>query len=346
MNRSQRILAYDALRVLAIVTVTGIHCLMPYRDLLDDHAPVRVLDDLLHYAVPLFVFISGVFVWGRPEATSEPSSAGLARRIAIIGAPYLAWSGLYMGLRVATDGPLDVWRALVLLLTGHTWYHLYFVPMLLTFYLLGPLARRIMRVSPESLLVVAYALRILAGPALTALARNAAGDLGWSYATHILTHLPHMALGAWFARRAHVLPRRASLAAALLAGGTFVLGAASLDLASALPLVARRLVYPGGMAATVLGLAVAALVLEPRLQPWRRPIERASALAFGAYFIHPLLLLGVDAAVDALATDRLWLIAWVPVAVFGAVSLGSFGLSRWLARSPRTCWLIGITHPW
>lgn len=125
-----------------------------------------------------------------------------------------------------------------------------------------------------------------------------------------------------------------------------MLGAASLDLASALPLVARRLVYPGGMAATVLGLAVAALVLEPRLQPWRRPIERASALAFGAYFIHPLLLLGVDAAVDALATDRLWLIAWVPVAVFGAVSLGSFGLSRWLARSPRTCWLIGITHPW
>lgn len=346
MNRSQRILAYDALRVLAIVTVIAIHTLMPYRALLGDHAPVRVLDDLLHYAVPLFVFISGVFVWGRPEAASGPGSATLGRRIAAIAVPYLAWSIVYMGLRIATDGPPGAGRAVGLLLTGHTWYHLYFIPMLLTFYLLGPLARRILSISPELLLFLAYALRIVAGPSLTGLARSAAGDLGWSYATHILTHLPHMALGAWFARRSHVLPRSAAFAAILAAIGTLVLGAASLDLTGALPAVARRLVFPVGMAATVLGLALGARALEPHLQAWARPIEHGGALAFGAYFIHPILLLGVTAAVSAWWDDRLWLVSWVPIAVFVAVTSASFGLARLLAGSRFTCGLIGITRPW
>ena len=76
MPRTPRILAYDALRAFAIVTVVAIHSLMPYRAVFRPTAPVRVFDDLLHYAVPLFVFISGYFVWRRPL----PNEPGAYRR--------------------------------------------------------------------------------------------------------------------------------------------------------------------------------------------------------------------------------------------------------------------------
>ena len=185
--------------------------------------------------------------------------------------PYLAWSALYLVLLAGqTATPLGVGRGAGLLLTGHTWYHLYFIPMLLTFYLLTPIATRVGARSPELLLVGCYLLRILAGPSIAEAFRSAFGDLGWSYATHVMSHLPHMALGAWFAARQAGLPKRAWFGWVLLAGGTGVLLAASLGLTAALPLAVKRLVYPGGMAATVLGIVLIALASEPRLQHGRR----------------------------------------------------------------------------
>ena len=258
MPRTPRILAYDALRTFAIVSVVAIHSLMPYRALLPPTAPVRVFDDLLHYAVPLFVFISGYFVWSKP-LPSEPGSYRrfLAKRVSVILVPYLAWSALYLALLARqTATPLSFGRGTGLLLTGHTWYHLYFIPMLLTFYLLTPFATRIGARSPELLLVGCYLLRIVAGPSIAEAFRSAFGDLGWSYATHVMSHLPHMALGAWFAARQAGMPKRAWFGWTLLAGGTAVLLAASLGWTAALPLAIKRLVYPGGMAATVLGIVL------------------------------------------------------------------------------------------
>ena len=352
MSRTQRVLAYDALRVFAIVTVVAIHTLMPYRELLPPTAPVRVFDDLLHYAVPLFVFISGVFVWGRTlpaeKASADKIDWGplLSRRISIVLVPYLAWSALYMTLLARQEpGSLSPLRVLGLLLTGHTWYHLYFVPMLLTFYLLTPLAVPILRRSPELLLVGCYLLRILAGPEIAAAFRVLFGDLGWSYAVHIVTHLPHMALGAWFAVRHDRLPKQGWFAALLLAFGTTVLLAASLGATEALQGPLSRLIYPVGMAATVLGMALGALSAERFLEPYGRSIVVASALAFGVYLIHPLFLLGIDALLSAQNGEMLWMQAWFPATVFISVTAASFSASAVLARLPAVCRLVGVATP-
>jgi surface polysaccharide O-acyltransferase-like enzyme len=332
--------------VFAIVTVVAIHTLMPYREILPPTAPVRIFDDLLHYAVPLFVFISGVFVWGRPWHPSPGAYRRfLARRAGVIVVPYLGWSAFYLALLAwqGAEPPLSAGRVLGLLLTGHTWYHLYFIPMLVTFYLLTPVAARIAERSPELLLLGCYALRILAGPEIAEVARGVLGDMGWSFATHVMTHLPHMALGAWFAWRQDRVPRRAMLALVLLASGTAVLYAASVGATAELPLLARRLVFPIGMAATVIGMAVGALVLEPLLERRTALIVGASALAFGVYFVHPALLLGVDELVAALSAEQLWLQPWFPLAVFASVTAASFGISAALARVPVACRLVGIS---
>lgn len=341
-----RVIAYDALRVFAIVSVVGIHSLMPYRDLLAPDTPVRLLDDLLHYAVPLFVFISGALVWGRPW----PSHPGAYRRFLVrrgtaIGLPYLAWAAAYALIFTASaDKPLEAVREVpALLASGHIWYHLYFIPMLLTFYLLTPLASRAVRFSPELLVVGAYVLRIAAGPELAELARDLLGTQGWSWATHVLTHLPHMALGAWFAMRLGVLPRifmrswPASLAVGF--GGLLAIYAEWLPA----PIDGwTRVLFPAAMAAAVLGLVLAAFALEPRLEPHARTVTALGALAFGVYFVHPLLLEPVFRAVAAADASWLWLTGWFGVLVFAIATGGSFAVAEAFSRSRLTSWLVGL----
>lgn len=338
-----RVLAYDALRAFAIVTVVAIHTLMPFRDILPDTAPVRVLDDLLHYAVPLFVFISGALVWARPWRGGEGAYRDFMRkRAAVIGLPFLAWSAIFLALRFATE-PTPIAETPGLLLSGHTWYHLYFVPMLLTFYLFTPAASRIAQRSPELLVVGAYLLRTVAGPSIATVTGDLLGEYGWSWATHVMTHLPHMALGAWFAVRYPGWPswvRRTW--PLLLALGTVVLTLASLGVTSDLPVWARRLVYPGGMAATVLGFALLSFTLEPWLEKRSASVVRAGALAFGVYFVHPLFLFVIFEAVDAGPGDAAWLNPRLAASTFLVVTALSFAASAALARWPSTAWLVGL----
>lgn len=341
-----RVVAWDALRVFAIVTVVLVHTLMPYRELLPDTSPVRVLDDLLHYAVPLFVFMSGALLWARPWPGGRGAYGSFVRkRVSLIGAPYLAWAMLYLALRAAGLGEnaLELGRIPGLLLTGHVWYHLYFIPMLLTFYLLTPIASMLARRSPEALVIGAYALRILWGAEIISGFESALGDLGRSYATHIVMHLPHMALGAWFALRYPGAPAWAKRTwPILLAVGTAILLAASLGLTTGLSFELRRYMYPAGTAATLLGIALLAFRLEPMLERSSRITVRAGLLALGVFFVHPLFLLGVDALVAAGPGARIWLQPWVPVAVFSAVTAASFWTARLLARHKATRWLVGV----
>lgn len=341
-----RIVAWDALRAFAIVTVVLVHTLMPYRELLPDTSPVRVMDDLLHYAVPLFVFMSGALLWTRPWP-AEPGAyrAFVQRRVSLIGAPYLAWAVLYLGLRAAGLGEnaLELNRIPGLMLTGHVWYHLYFIPMLVTFYLLTPVASKLVHRSPEALVLGAYAVRILWGAEIIGGFESVLGDLGRSYATHVVTHLPHMALGAWFAIRQPAAPSWARRTwPVLLAVGTAILLAASLGVTTGLPLELRRYVYPVGMAATLLGIVLLAFRLEPTLERSSRITVRAGALALGVFFVHPLFLLGVDVLVAAGPGVGIWLQPWMPVAVFSAVTAASFWTARLLARHKATRWLVGV----
>lgn len=347
MARRERILAYDALRVFAIVTVVAIHTLMPYRVFMPPTSPVRVFDDLLHYAVPLFVFISGVFAWARP-LPAEPGAFRrfLARRVSVILVPYLAWSAIYLIVLVVTSGPPPVLRTVGLLLVGHTWYHLYFIPMLLTFYLLTPLATRIGARSPELLLALCYAVRILLGPTLIAATTAVAGELGGAYANHVVTHLPHMALGAWFAVRYDATPRWVRRSWPLmLAAGTVVLAAASLGARAELPAVARPLVYPLGMAATVFGMALGMREAEPALESRRRmrsAVLATAPLAFGVYFVHPLLLLAVFELVPS-RPGSLWTVPGFAFAVFAGVTAASLLVASLLARNRYSCRLVGAS---
>jgi len=343
-----RVVAYDALRVFAILSVVAIHTLMPYRSVLPPDAPVRVLDDLLHYAVPLFVFISGALLWSKPWAGGAAAYPNfMRRRFRAIGVPFLAWAALYAVLYVARAQDASAALAEVpgLVVSGHIWYHLYFVPMLLTFYLLTPVAASLIQRSPELALALAYILRVLLGPTII---HWAAGmhPLAGQYLTHVLSHLPHMALGAWFAVRLDVLPAWFKRGwPALLGVGIVVLGALSVSGLPAWPFQLQRLLFPSAMAMTVLGMALGAMALEPRYERWSRQTTHLGSLAFGVYFVHPLFLLGVFTLAGPAGPGSPWSAWWFTLLAWGVVSAASFALSEALRRGPATAWLVGLHAP-
>ena len=96
-HSTKRILGYDVLRVVSIVAVVATHVLMVYRGTPDQNAITSALDDLLHFAVPAFFFVSGALVWGAYRGRSLRDYVSfLHKRASVVLGPYLVWSALYL----------------------------------------------------------------------------------------------------------------------------------------------------------------------------------------------------------------------------------------------------------
>lgn len=340
-----RVPAYDALRVFAIASVVAIHVVSVYRPLAPPHSPVRLFDDMLHYAVPLFVFVSGALLWSRPWPRSPGSYRRfIGRRAVAVLVPYAFWFAVYAAgfVWVARDRLGALTRLPLLFLSGNVSYHLYFVPMLFALYLLTPVASRIAEKSPEALFALAWLIGLLAGPTIDAAAGALGGAQLQSFAVHVTTHLPDMALGAWFALRLPRIPRAVRLAwpAPLALGSAILLASYAGWLSAPAALTAGRLAYSIGMPLTLTGMALAAEQLVPHRDS--ALLTRASALSFGVYFVHPLFLYAIVPAVAALGGVALWQQWWLPVLVWAGVLAASYASAAALAATNATAWTIGV----
>jgi len=339
---NRRIPGYDILRIIAILAVVSIHVLMRYRDSAAATDPVSIADSLLHFAVPVFFFVTGALVWGTGRGT-DGYLRFLGKRARVILIPYCAWSAVYLTISAqGSDWTHVLVRLPILLLTGKAWYHLYFIPTLFLFYALGPILYPLVRRRPEVLVVLAYAVRIFCVSAGTKLVGALGGPLVATLATVVLTHLSDVSLGAWFAvRRDTVIPWLTRLWPLLISSGMALLAVRQLSL---LPgtwySLVLRLVVPLGMALVTLGLAGLAFWIHPTAQI-RHRLARLGELTFGVYLMHPLFVLALNASTAALGIEHLWSNGWFTVASIACVTLASFSVSLVLDLSPRTSWLVG-----
>ena len=342
-----RVPGYDVLRVVSMVAVVAIHCLMVLRATAGPSSPVVLLNTLLHFAVPLFFFVSGALVWGRYAGrTLEDYAHFLRRRTVVVIAPYLAWSSMYL-LIAAARGYWPYWltHSPALLLTGRSWYHLYFIPVLVFFYVLTPLIAPLARRYPELLLIAAYAARLFLMDPVTRVASAVGGPLLVTFAVVATTHASHMALGAWFAaRKDAVIPTlRRAWPLALSLGGLTLL-AASLGAIPTFRDPVQAAVVPAAMALTVLGLTGAAFGI--RMSPATADkTARLGGLALGVYLAHPALLLVWSNAVTAVGGETLLQSPWFSLVSVSVVTAASFGLSAMLSRGRTTAWLVGSRPP-
>jgi peptidoglycan/LPS O-acetylase OafA/YrhL len=154
----------NILRGLAIIGVVAVHTSAHFPQVAGPSPVVDfniVVDVFAHFAVPLFVLLSGLTLSRRygPAARAVSPRAFYARRLTKIVPPYIVFSLLYLLLfTVEYQAPALLWVVFALL-TGSAYYHLWFVALLVQLYLLFPLFRDLLagataRRTGEVLLVV------------------------------------------------------------------------------------------------------------------------------------------------------------------------------------------------
>ncbi len=165
MRRPAFLVEFAYLRAAAIVAVIVIHAVDT--PVITGSAgpllwPYVAVDVAAHFAVPLFVFVSGAVLMHvhPPPVGWRPF---VSRRLTRLLPPYLAVSAVYLLVRALMEGPPTVLEIVVRLLTGTAYFHLWFVVLVVELALLYPvLAPRVRSARPRTLALLGVPLALLA----------------------------------------------------------------------------------------------------------------------------------------------------------------------------------------
>ncbi len=145
----QYISSIHYLRAICMLGVIGIHIGSFAFFNPSPSIPIVLLFEILsRYSVPAFFFLSafGMF-FSQPLAQSFHYKEFLTRRLRAVLFPYLGWTAIYLAYASLVTRSLSVWHPAELIKTlfyGLGCYHIYFMVILLWFYILMPLWRRIL----------------------------------------------------------------------------------------------------------------------------------------------------------------------------------------------------------
>jgi hypothetical protein len=122
---------------------------------------LRAIEQLVVFVIPAFLFVSGYFVaiaTGRSQATVSWSI--IAARTKSLLIPYLLWSVLLWGMQFLEGKVLSPLGYLEALLTGGTNPAYYYVPLLISMYLISPLLVHWAKTSCIALLIGAALIQL------------------------------------------------------------------------------------------------------------------------------------------------------------------------------------------
>ncbi len=315
-----------------------------------------------HFAVPVFIFISG-WVLAARYAGDYPIREFYRRRAKTILIPYLFFTALYLMVNVegaigfaGVPTPDAVAEALLL---GTAAYHLWFFALIIQLYLLYPLIARgydrLDRVGAGLFLLFSLLIIQVLWNAGAHLAGAFAGTEWYTVLIRLFpSHLFYFVLGIHVARHTdrsrsmlRSLPGAGVLAAA--SGGALLLG--GIWMAS--------VIISGSLTSTTLAVFCIYRLLEPLyyvpviaalvLAAWRleETVGRPAALSrsfgehsYGIYLIHPLII-AAGASIWASLTGLSWA-DWLTYPVlFLGTAVVSYGVVRGVSGVPYAGYLFG-----
>ena len=288
MDRDYRL---DCLRVVLMIGVLCIHtfCVLDLETYPQYRTGSLVLNTICHYAVPLFVMLSGMVLIDRCD---EPLTLFYRKRIVRILIPLAPATLFFIALRILRDGEpcLVVFKEAFL---GHPYYHLWFAFMLLGVYAFMPFLVRLVREIHNGILafvcvlLVCVARYVGEGPYL------------------ILPYCAYATLGMIQARRSRTCRRPiAGWCAFTVAVGLTVWNAS-------IVLTTGSFCTIGYCAPLVLFGSIALLVFVMNCVPpcfGGVAATRLAALVFGVYLWHPFFKGAAMAVVSRLASSQMWLV--------------------------------------
>lgn len=328
----------DVLRCLAALAVVTLHC-SGATLAAEDPASARffilnLLDGGTRWAVPMFVMLSGMFLLDPDRPMPARKWLGHLGRVALAlllwGFFYALWDarGAHLGLEWFLE-------ALISMVTGRLHYHLWYLPMLLGLYLLLPSLRALVRGGSRRTLWYAIGLWGAAAVCLGTVYTLFPDGLFRPWLNMLdlqsLGGYAGLLLLGYLLRTCRPDPRWEGLVYALGAAGLL----ATWGLTHRLSLAAGSAQFPlyGYLTPNVCLTAAAIFLLCRRLEVGRHPIwARLSALTFGVYLVHPLL---IELAAHWGLPDPAWSAAWsIPLQVL-LVSAAAFALTWLLRHVPR-----------
>ena len=312
-----------------------------------------------HFAVPVFLFISGWVLAAR--YTGDFSIREFYRRRAWrVIPPYLFFTALYLLVRV--DGTIgfagipSLERAASALLLGTAAYHLWFFALIIQVYLLFPLIVRGYDIFDRAgaaayLLFSLFFLMTLWNMGAHLMGAFAGAEWYTVLIRLVPSHLLYVAAGVHVARHPGVLSSLPSAwvlaaagAGALLLGGTWVtaiLVSGSLTATSLAVFCIYRILEPFYYVPVIAALVLAARRLDVGNGRVAGAVRSFGEHSYGIYLVHPLIIAAGATAWFSL-TGLLW-VDWLTYpAILVVAVLASYAAVRVLSRVPYARWVLGV----
>lgn len=165
--RKAKIEEIQSLRALAFLAVVFQHAVASYvydaGVQLADGATLSLLLLVSKFAVPLFVFITGLVLFYNYDGELRYGSF-VYKRFQDILLPYLFWTGVYFAWKIGWDqrAAASLLEFLRLAVTGKASYHLWYIVMIFQFYLLFPLFRSLVHAVKKERVTTRRAVALLA----------------------------------------------------------------------------------------------------------------------------------------------------------------------------------------
>jgi len=147
--QKERDSSFDAFRGLAIIAVVAIHAVdsaflwrYPSTDTWNFFLLVTYRQ-LLNFAVPAFIFISGYWMSKKPVKSLEDYKIFLKRRLSRVLIPYFFWSFILLGLAIVQTHHIDIYKIIFKLMTGRATSIYFFIIVICQLYIITPLLQYI-----------------------------------------------------------------------------------------------------------------------------------------------------------------------------------------------------------
>jgi surface polysaccharide O-acyltransferase-like enzyme len=147
VNQQPSIIQYDAIRLVAILAIVLLHTAangvnqLPFNS--SDWWLANFIDSACRTGVPLFLMLTGALLLNRQGESNHNYYHRRWRRLAL---PVLVWTLIYLGWSqlkaLWKHQPIDLSQQLWQVITGHPYFHLWFVYMLIGLYAVLPVLRQ------------------------------------------------------------------------------------------------------------------------------------------------------------------------------------------------------------
>jgi len=154
--QKDRDLSFDAFRGVAIIAVVAIHSWRCPTTGWWNPFFIVTYRQLLNFAVPVFVFISGYWLSKKQIKSLHDYKTFLIRRLSRVLIPYLFWSLVLIGYEAAKTHDVDVYRIILKLLTGGVVKGYFFIILITQLYIITPLLQYINSKSYGLILVLIF----------------------------------------------------------------------------------------------------------------------------------------------------------------------------------------------